>query len=545
MLVPQALMGAASVALVYDLTRRFFGRPAGFVAGLALAITPVTVAISRHNNPDALLVLCSVAALWCLVRAFEDGRTRWLVLAGIAVGLGFETKMAVALMVVPGLAAAWLWVAPRGRLAAARQLLAGGAAMVVVGGAWPLLMLLTPASDRPWISGTADNNIMNLIFGYNGLGRISGQAGGPGGGPGGGLGGTVFGGPAGALRLLGSSLGGQAGWLVGIAVVGGLGLVAVTRLRRSDRRTGWVIATGGAFATCAVAFSFASGIFHPYYVSLLAPFIAALVGATAGLALDGGLRARIVGPLAVVGGVAAELVVLHNNPGQLTWLPPMLGAFGGLAAVALFVAPTRAFRRAALAGALSLLMIAPASWAVQTLGHPANGTFPAGGPSVMGGPGGFGGGPGGGPAGILGRGGGGPQGGMPGGFGGDGQALSSVLAYTRAHGGGTVAISSQRGASAEIIRSGADVAGIGGFSGRESEVSVSWLANAVRSGQIRWVLTDGGGGPGFGRPDGRTGSSKLMAAVAKTCTRVPGAGSSAGTLYDCSGHAAALAAEGS
>src|SRR3954453_11184581 len=139
MLVPQALMGAASVALVYDLTRRFFGRPAGFVAGLALAVTPITVAISRHNNPDALLVLCSVAALWCLVRAFEDGRTRWLVLAGIAVGLGFETKMGVALMVVPALAAAWLWLAPKGRLAALQQLLAGGAAMVVVGGAWPAL----------------------------------------------------------------------------------------------------------------------------------------------------------------------------------------------------------------------------------------------------------------------------------------------------------------------------------------------------------------------------------------------------------------------
>src|SRR3954469_7877361 len=57
-LVPQALMGVASVALVYDLVRRRFGRAAGFVAGLVLATTPITVAISRHNNPDALLILC-------------------------------------------------------------------------------------------------------------------------------------------------------------------------------------------------------------------------------------------------------------------------------------------------------------------------------------------------------------------------------------------------------------------------------------------------------------------------------------------------------
>ena len=78
------------------------GASAGFVGGLALALTPITVAVSRHNNPDALLVLCCVAALWFTVRALEDGRTRWLVLAGVCVGLGFETKMVVALVVVPG-----------------------------------------------------------------------------------------------------------------------------------------------------------------------------------------------------------------------------------------------------------------------------------------------------------------------------------------------------------------------------------------------------------------------------------------------------------
>ncbi len=187
-LVPQALMGMASVALLYDLVRRRFGRVGGAVAGLALAVTPITVAISRHNNPDALLVLCSIAALWCAVRALEGGSTRWLVLAGVAVGLGFETKMGVAFAVVPGIVAAWLWLAPagRGRLHALRQLLIGGGAMVLVGGAWPALVELTPAADRPWVSGTSDNRVLSLIFEYNGLGRVDGQAGGPGGIGGGG-----------------------------------------------------------------------------------------------------------------------------------------------------------------------------------------------------------------------------------------------------------------------------------------------------------------------------------------------------------------------
>src|SRR5947199_5638189 len=90
MLVPQALMGVATVGLTYDLVRRRFGRAAGFAGGLVLALTPITVAISRHNNPDALLVLCSTAAVWSLVRGLEDGRARWLVLSGVCGGLGFE-----------------------------------------------------------------------------------------------------------------------------------------------------------------------------------------------------------------------------------------------------------------------------------------------------------------------------------------------------------------------------------------------------------------------------------------------------------------------
>ena len=161
-LVPQALMGVASVALLYDLVGRRFGRLGGFVAGVALALTPITVAISRHNNPDALLVLCSVAALWCAARALEDGRTRWLAGAGVCVGLGFETKMGVALTVVPGIAAAWLWMTPagRGRLHALRQLLIAGAVTVIVGGAWPALVELTPAASRPWVSSRCWNAIL-------------------------------------------------------------------------------------------------------------------------------------------------------------------------------------------------------------------------------------------------------------------------------------------------------------------------------------------------------------------------------------------------
>jgi 4-amino-4-deoxy-L-arabinose transferase-like glycosyltransferase len=630
-LAPQALMGVATVLLVYDLTRRRCGRPAGFVAGLVLALTPISVAISRHNNPDALLILCSVAALWCALRALEGGRARWLVLAGVCVGLGFETKMLIALAVVPGIAAAWLWIAPRGRLRALRQLPAGGGAMLLVGGAWPLLVELTPAADRPWISGTADNTILSLIFGYNGLGRIEGQSGGPQA-----LGGSnVFGGSTGPLRLLNEALGGQAGWLLGFALVAAAAILIACRLRRADPRSGWLLAVGGAFLTTAVVFSFAQGIFHPYYVSLLAPFSAALVGAGFAQLLRGGLLMRVLAALALAAGVATELAVLHDYPGELRWLTPTLIVAGALAAALLLVgAPRR--RLAALAGALALLLVAPATWAVQTLGHATSSTFPAGGPAEnpASGPGGPGGGrgrgfPGGRPGGLA--------GGRPAGFAGEppgasaqgaagagggestsgtaqggagaarafapggggagiagpggatSQSLLEAVRYAKAHGGGTVAVASQSEA-APLVIDGDDVAGIGGFSGRESETNAAWLAQEVRGGHIRWVLATSsgpGGGGGFagglggglglagsvpglqaagagaglaggapglpagagsrlrgGAPGGaggraggreeRVGANHALAAVEKSCKRV---GAVSG-LYDCAGRAA-------
>jgi 4-amino-4-deoxy-L-arabinose transferase-like glycosyltransferase len=603
-LVPQALMGVASVGLLYDLTRRCWGRVAGAVAGLALALTPVVVAISRHNNPDALLVLCSVGALWCFVRALDAervrsnpriaresanaprgrGATKWLVAAAVCVGLGFEAKMGAALMVVPGMALAWLWVAPRGRLVAIRQLAIAGAALLAVALAWPVLVWLTPAASRPWISGTSDNSIWSLIWEYNGLGRLEGQTGGP---ASLGTSGT-FGGATGPLRLLNEALGGQAGWLLGAALAGGLGIAALSRLRRTDARTGWIIAVGGAFATTAVAFSFAGGIFHPYYTSLLAPFAAALVGATVGQVLaaerEGGRAAvlsRIVGAIAIGLGAIVELVVISNGASDLDWLVIPLVLVSSAAAIALLFGHKR-LRQAALICGVAILLVGPAIWSVDTLGHPTSGTFPAGGPesaSTMGGPGGGGpggmtGAPGGTASGgvrpstnmegqgtnavgeLFGESGGGPppmDGSMSGGggmFG--GEDLSAVLEYTGAHGGGTIAVDSQSGASSSIIEDGAEVAGIGGFSGKESSVSAEWLEERIESGAIAWIYTSGqsGSGGGFGGAgglggDSRTGSESAIDTVVKSCTKVDsseyesgsessGGGTTGGTLYQCS-----------
>jgi hypothetical protein len=132
--------------------------------------------------------------------------------------------------------------------------------------------------------------------------------------------------------------------------------------------------------------------------------------------------------------------------------------------------------------------------------------------------------------------------------------LRQALSYVKRHGGGTIAVSSQSSAISAIIGQGASVAGIGGFSGRESSVSVAWLAREVRSGRIRWVLSDRGAAAGWSRLPGdtRAGSRSALGAAARACRKVSlpasagtstGAGTNAagtGTLYDCKGRAAML-----
>jgi hypothetical protein len=256
----------------------------------------------------------------------------------------------------------------------------------------------------------------------------------------------------------------------------------------------------------------------------------------------------------IAAGIAVEVAVIDQDATGAKWAIPLVLAVGVGAAAVLVLRSDPRTRLIAIGVALAALLAAPASWAVQTVGHATGTTFPAGGPA---GSGGFGGGP---PRGMRfgGRpprgfgfrpppravgGAGGPQSALGGGGpGGDSVSLDAVVAYAKAHGGGTIGVSSQSGASATIIASGADVAGIGGFSGRESQVSAQWLAEAVRDGRLRWIVAGAQGGPfgGGGMPsDGRVGARDALALVQATCPSVDVDGT---TVYDCQGEAAALLA---
>jgi hypothetical protein len=369
-------------------------------------------------------------------------------------------------------------------------------------------------------------------------------------------------------------MGDQGGWLLPLAIVGGSSALGGAILRRRRRELGPLTVVGGWFVAGAAVFSLSSGIIHTYYVSALAPATSALVGiGLAALARDarrGGLRLAL--PLAALTLTAWLEIALLRRSGYLPWLQTLVFAGAAVAAAVLLslAAPglgSRPMRRLVAAAALSLavaaFLVAPAAWSETALESPVNGVFPGAGPSFVSGlsarpagrffggggfgpgrfrpPGGFNGGPrgfnGGPPPGfdvglprgfVVPRG-----GGFRGGFGG-GADVAGALAYAQAHGATkrfALIVSSEQEAAPYVIRGDA-VASMGGFTGRETVLTPSYLARLVRRGEARYFLL--GGGFGFQR-FGNSGSST----ISSICTRVRGFTS--GELYDCAGRAAAIA----
>ena len=180
LLLPEALAGVLAVALLYLLIARRMGTVAALAGGLALAVFPSFVAVSRDNGVDPLLILLMVMACWAGLRATETGRWRELILCGVLVGLAFNTKTLAAYLIVPPIALAYLVCAPGSIGARVWRLLLAGAVMLAVSFAWIAFVELTPASKRPFVGSSTNNTELGLTFEYNGLGRVEGEVGGPG-----------------------------------------------------------------------------------------------------------------------------------------------------------------------------------------------------------------------------------------------------------------------------------------------------------------------------------------------------------------------------
>ena len=339
LLVPQALEGVATVGVLYATVRRWFGPAAGLIAGAVLALTPVATLMFRYDNPDALLVLLLVLAAYAISRAVESGRTRWLALTGALLGFGFLTKMLQAFLVLPVFALVYLIAGPPRLGRRIWQLLVGGAAVVVAAGWWVGIVMLTPAADRPYVAGSTDNNILQLTFGYNGLGRLTGNETGS-------VGPTTrstaaFGGPAGLTRLFSSTMGSQASWLIPAALIGLVALLWLSRRSpRTDRTRAAALVWGGWLVLTGLVFSYMSGIIHPYYTIALAPAIGALTGIAAVTLWR--IRDRMAARLTLTAMLAATAawawVLLGRSPGWYPWLR-MVVVLAALGAAGFIVCP--------------------------------------------------------------------------------------------------------------------------------------------------------------------------------------------------------------
>jgi 4-amino-4-deoxy-L-arabinose transferase-like glycosyltransferase len=396
-LVPQALEGVATVGVLYATVRRWFAPGAALIAGTVLALTPVATLMFRYDNPDALLTLLLTLAAYATVRALEDGRSRWMVLAGAFIGFGFITKMLQAFILMPVLALVYLLAGPPKLGRRIAQVIYSGLALLVAGGWWVAAVQLTPAADRPYVGGSSNNSELNLIFGYNGFGRLSGnETGSVGGGVAAGRGGTSMWGPTGWDRLFLRSMGGQISWLIPGALIGLVAVLWLTRrASRTDRVRAAFLLFGGWLLLTGAVFSFAQGIIHPYYTVALAPAIGALVGMGAWTLWSRRreLFPRLALSAAILATLAWAFVILGWSP---TWAPALrwvIVVVGVVAAVAIIFTPrARGVLAAGIAGfGLASIIAAPAAYSLQTAGTAHSGAIPSAGPAVQGG-GGFGGG---------------------------------------------------------------------------------------------------------------------------------------------------------
>jgi 4-amino-4-deoxy-L-arabinose transferase-like glycosyltransferase len=535
----------------------------------------------RFNNPDAMLALLLTIAAYAVTRALEAGSTRWLVIAGSLVGFGFLAKMMQAFLVVPAFALVYLLAAPTPVRRRIWQLLLASVAMFVAAAWWVVAVVLTPAADRPYIGGSQHNSILELIFGYNGFGRLTGNETGSvtggggvaGAGAGGGAGGGSQWGATGLTRLFGADMGTQISWLIPAALVLMLGALWLSwRESRTSKLRAATVLWGATLLCIGLTISLSKGIIHPYYTVALAPAIGALVG-IGGTALWQ-RRDSVVARGFLSGAIAVTSWWAYVLLGRATfesWLRPLVVVVGIAAALAVWVGKHlhRGIGIAVATSALVTMLAAPAAYAIDTASTPHTGSIPSAGPTSTGARG-FGGGGFGGPGGrggfgattgvqrtgtpptgsgltppagagqpargqFGGQGGTGARPSAGGGMGGAGGLLGSttptaaLTAALKANASSYTWVAAAIGsntASGYQLASGKPVMAIGGFNGSDPSPTLAQFEKLVSEKKIHYFI----GGDGIGAANGGSNaSSEISSWVSSHFTAQTIGGT---TLYD-------------
>ncbi|BCL79251.1 glycosyl transferase [Ktedonobacteria bacterium brp13] len=473
-LLPQALAGVLSVLLLYYLVRRHFGVVAGLLSALALAISPVSVVTNRNATIDSTLTLCLLLGAWAVMRAAETGRLRWLLFSALFVSIGFNIKMLEAYLVVPAFGLLYLLAAPTSIKKRVLHLALALLVLLVVSFSWVLVVDLIPAVSRPYVSNmvSQDDSELSLALGYNGIQRLGLDTG-----------------PnqrdcpdchVYPLRLfLEQPLAGQTGWLLPLALLGLVALAWQGRPRpREDRRMQSLLLWGMWLLTMDIIFSAAEPR-HEYYLTVMAPAIAALCGI--GLVVmwrdyrGGGWRGWLL-PLALLLTAASQIVILTNYPTWGQWMIPLL-LIPCLLAAGVLISARLALRWTGKAKAVRLfwpavavglvaLLLAPTIWAAIPILQGTESDLPLAGPS--------------------------PWSGLP-----TIQGTSvdpALVRYLEAHQGhARVLVATDTNTDALILATNKPVIPLNGFS--IYPLTASEAASLVANGTVRFFRLSGGGPP--------------------------------------------------
>ena len=546
MLLPSVLAGVGSVWLVYGAVKRQFGFTSAVIAGATLMLTPVAALMFGFNNPDAILTLMLTASGYAFLRSLEGKRPLlWLGLAGLFTGLAFNTKMLQGLMVLPAMVVVYLVFARPPIVTRFLHVMFAGVITTMSTLWWSVLVWLTPAGSRPWVGSTNDNNIWSLIFGYNGFGRLLGgrggggpgggappsggiggattlqtagsttqtmadgtgmMPGGMGGGPGGGHGpgGTGFGGQTGIFRIFNNDFGPNIAWLLVLALAGGgLMLWILRKTPRTNRGRVAVIFWMLWLLIHIVIFSMTSGVIHPYYVVVMAPAVAALVGISLPFLWGAYTRRKPYAWLlpVLVGVTAAIAVMILGYAGTMTWLMWIVGLLGLTGMIGLLInlyAPRRWLQNSAIVAALAACTLAPTVYALATVNVAHTGSIPTAGPNSTA---------------------------MQGSNNETSQANSQLVQYLVEHQHGAtwlVAVASANESAAIQLTSGQPVMAVGGFNGSDTPLTLEQFKQLVKDGKVNYYAISSHGHGG--------GNNEITAWVKQTGTVVNYGGSDV-TLY--------------
>jgi 4-amino-4-deoxy-L-arabinose transferase-like glycosyltransferase len=402
-------------------------------------------------------------------------------------------------------------------------------ALVVAAGWWVTAVELTPAADRPYIGGSQNNSLWNLVFGYNGFGRLTGNETGSV-GAGGGASGSW--GPTGLTRLFNTEFGTQISWLLPAALILlGAGLAVTWRAPRRNRMRAGLVLWGGWLVVTGLAFSLGQGIIHPYYSVAVAPAIGGIIGTSGYLmwANRNRLTARAIMAVSVAVTAVWSYVLLDRTPGWLPWLRPLELMVGLGAAAAIMVLPlVRTQWRALIAtGAVVASLAGPFAYTLDTVKTPHSGAIPSAGPVAtlgfggptggrfprVNGPGGnlpgggqFGGPPPGFNGAFPGLGAGPSTGGRPGGAGGGllnashpTAAVTALLTKEASRYQWIAATVGANDAAGYQLATGKAVMAIGGFNGTDPYPTLTQFEQLVRASRVHYFIAAGNGsGPGVG-----------------------------------------------